>query len=78
MNYAKATTEQELLDMVAYLESKGYDLDDYCCDNITDARYQMPRFCYVGLMERNGLVNNAEYFTLLQGHEVSVSEFLKQ
>ena len=76
MNYAKATTEQELLDMVAYLEGKGYDRDDYCLHK--QVTIELFNFPYVGLTENNKIYNSGLPKGYLQGHEVTVSEFLKQ
>ena len=73
MNYAKATTEQELLDMVAYLESKGYKKHNWCLLSIEFYNYP-----YVGLDYNNEIYNSKFPELYLQGHEVSVSEFLKQ
>ena len=76
MKYAKAKTEQELLDMVAYLEGKGYLRDVSCLfRQITIEFFNYP---YVGLTLFDQAYNTGEPEIMLQGHEVSVSEFLKQ
>jgi hypothetical protein len=74
MNYAKATTEQELLDMVAHLEGKGYKKHKACLSGNTSTCHP-----YVGIMHGGGLIyNTLEPAWWLQGNEVSVAEFLKQ
>lgn len=76
MNYAKATTEQELLDMVAHLESKGYTKGVLCLAYLIDIEL---RECpYVGLGSISDTIVNFSTTKYLQGDGVSVEEFLKQ